>query len=222
MHMCIREHIAAAKKLFSGQTARSAPSVARNGPSTCKRALVPAGFTFESLPPPSKKLGTGRRSALARWLTRPDHPLTARVIVNRIWKHHFGRGIVATVDNFGTTGERPSHPELLDWLATEFVRNGWSIKWLHRQILTSATWQQSSLIHEPKGGADSVVSDDDRVSLLYGGPLRRMEAEVVRDSLLSLSGQLDLTPFGKPDSVTERPDGLVRWTVSILSDVRKL
>ena len=171
-------------------------------------SLVPAGFEFEPLPPP-KKSGTGRRSALGRWLTRPDHPLTARVIVNRIWKHHFGRGIVPTVDNFGTTGERPSHPELLDWLATEFVRSGWSFKWLHRQILTSATWQQSSLIHEPKGGTDSVVSDDDRVSLLYGGPLRRMEAEVVRDSLLSLSGQLDLTPFGKPDSVTERPDGLV-------------
>jgi len=172
-------------------------------------ALVPAGFTFEPLPPKSKKSGTGRRSALARWLTRPDHPLTARVIVNRIWKHHFGRGIVATVDNFGTTGERPSHPELLDWLATEFVRNGWSIKWLHRQILTSATWQQSSLIHHTDGSENSVVSDDDRISLLYGAPMRRMEAEVVRDSLLSLSGQLDLTPFGKPDSVTERPDGLV-------------
>ncbi len=172
-------------------------------------ALAPAGFTYEPLPPKSKQSGTGRRSALARWLTRPDHPLTARVIVNRIWKHHFGRGIVATVDNFGTTGERPSHPELLDWLATEFVRNGWSIKWLHRQILSSATWQQSSLIHHTDDSEDSAVSDDDRTSLLYGSPMRRMEAEVVRDSLLSLSGQLDLTPFGKPDSVTERPDGLV-------------
>jgi hypothetical protein len=172
-------------------------------------ALAPAGFTYEPLPPKSKQSGTGRRSALARWLTRPDHPLTSRVIVSRIWKHHFGRGIVATVDNFGATGERPSHPELLDWLATEFVRNGWSIKWLHRQILTSATWQQSSLIHHTDGSEDSAVSDDDRISLLYGAPMRRMEAEVVRDSLLSLSGQLDLTPFGKPDSVTERPDGLV-------------
>ena len=172
-------------------------------------ALVPAGFKFEPLPPKSQQPGTGRRSALARWITRPDHPLTARVLVNRIWKHHFGRGIVATVDNFGTTGERPSHPELLDWLAMEFVRNEWSIKWLHRQILTSATWQQSSLIYRTDGSEDSVVSGDDRISLLYGAPLRRMEAEVVRDSLISLSGQLDLTPFGSPDSVTERSDGLV-------------
>ena len=166
-------------------------------------ALASVGFKLQPTPPSNNKTATGRRLAFARWLTRPDHPLTARVLVNRIWKHHFGRGIVTTVDNFGTTGQPPSHPELLDWLATEFVRQGWSIKWLHRQILTSRTWQQSSVLD------DSAVSDEDRVALLYGAPLRRMEAEVVRDTLLSVSGQLDLTPFGSPDGVTERPDGLI-------------
>ena len=106
---------------------------------------------------------TGRRLALARWLTQPGHPLTARVIVNRVWKHHFGRGLVQTLDNFGVAGERPSHPELLDWLATEFVRNGWSIKWLHRTILTSETWQQTSR-------ADGIESTND-ASLLWHMPL---------------------------------------------------
>jgi mono/diheme cytochrome c family protein len=189
-------------------------------------ALASVGFSLQTTPPSHNKSATGRRLAFARWLTQPDHPLTARVLVNRIWKHHFGRGIVTTVDNFGTAGQRPSHPELLDWLATEFVRQGWSIKWLHRQILTSRTWRQSSVLHDTNGdpsddatddasgslqnaGSDQTVSEEDRVSLLYGAPLRRMEAEVVRDTLLSVSGQLDLTPFGSPDGVTERPDGLI-------------
>ncbi|NQV25146.1 MAG: DUF1549 domain-containing protein [Rhodopirellula sp.] len=177
-------------------------------------ALVPAGFRFQPATPNSKVATTGRRLALARWLTQPDHPLTARVLVNRVWKQHFGRGIVETVDNFGTAGQRPSHPELLDWLAIEFVRHGWSIKWLHRQILTSRTWQQSSLVTDANAGrlndgiAQSVPAEE-RVALLHGAPLRRMEAEVVRDTLLSVSGQLDLTPYGKPDGVTERGDGLV-------------
>src|SRR5262245_33287313 len=92
--------------------------------------------------PGAKK--TGRRLALAQWLVRPDHPLTARVMVNRIWKHHFGRGLVATLQNFGHTGALPTHPELLDWLAQEFVREGWSAKAMHRLMMTSATYRQSS------------------------------------------------------------------------------
>ncbi|MFT5323996.1 MAG: mono/diheme cytochrome c family protein/cytochrome c553 [Planctomycetaceae bacterium] len=184
-------------------------------------ALASASFKFQPTMPNDKAGKTGRRLSLARWLTQPDHPLTARVLVNRIWKQHFGRGIVRTVDNFGTAGERPSHPELLDWLAVEFIRNGWSIKWLHRQILTSRTWQQSSFATEAneKLANDSsdqsvpetkqAIPEEEKIALLHGAPLRRMEAEVVRDTLLSVAGQLDLTPYGKPDGVTARPDGLV-------------
>ena len=144
---------------------------------------------------------TGRRLAFARWLSRPDHPLTARVIVNRVWKHHFGRGLVSTLDNFGVMGSPPSHPDLLDWLATEFVESGWSIKRLHRLILKSETWQQTSRAPE----SDTPVDP----ALLWHMPLQRMEAEVLRDSLLSVSGQLDLTPFGPPDQVVESGNGLV-------------
>src|SRR5206468_13039536 len=85
-----------------------------------------------------------RRADLARWLVNPDNPLTARVMVNRIWQHHFGRGLVGTPSDFGTRGQTPSHPELLDWLAREFIRNGWSIKAVHRLILTSSAYRQGS------------------------------------------------------------------------------
>lgn len=177
-------------------------------------ALASVSFKFRPTLRNDDASKTGRRLALARWLTQADHPLTARVLVNRIWNQHFGRGIVKTVDNFGTAGERPSHPELLDWLAVEFVRNGWSIKWLHRQILTSRTWQQSSFTTEANeklanDDSDRSIPEEERAALLHGAPLRRMEAEVVRDTLLSVAGQLDLTPYGKPDGVTARPDGLV-------------
>ena len=163
-----------------------------------------ARYELESPWPDAAK--TGRRLALARWLTQTSHPLTARVIVNRIWKHHFGRGIVTTLDNFGQTGERPTHPELLDWLAVEFVQQGWSIKWLHRLIVSSATYQQTSRLPAEDG---TLPNADVRAALFHTMPLQRMEAEVVRDSLLSISGQLDLTPFGPPDGVDVRGDGLV-------------
>lgn len=146
---------------------------------------------------------TGRRLALARWLTRPDHPLTARVMVNRIWRHHFGTGLVATLENFGKTGERPSHPELLDWLAVEFVESGWSVKHIHRLILTSAAYRQSSL-----ASPASLAADPDG-RLLSRMPLVRMEAEVLRDSMLVVSGTLDDRMFGTPDAVERRDDGLV-------------
>ena len=145
----------------------------------------------------------GRRLAFARWLTQPDHPLTARVMVNRIWMHHFGRGIVKTPENFGRAGERPSHPELLDWLATEFVRQGWSLKSLHRLLVTSETYRQSSMV------SDAALRKDPDGSLLSRMPLRRMEGEVLRDTLLYLSGQLDETPYGPADPVDVRRDGLV-------------
>ncbi len=146
---------------------------------------------------------TGRRLALARWLTRPDHPLTARVMVNRIWEHHFGRGLVETLDNFGHTGARPSHPELLDWLAREFVQRGWSIKAIHRLLMTSAVYRQSSVRRSELEAKDP----DNR--LLGRMPLKRMEAEVVYDSLLQVGGRLDRRCFDVPDPVDVRADGLV-------------
>lgn len=152
---------------------------------------------------PERPGSTGRRLAFAEWLTGSQHPLTARVIVNRIWFHHFGRGIVESLGNFGKTGVAPTHPELLDWLAVSFVENGWSFKWLHRQILLSKTWQQSSTLRPESEERDS----DNR--WLSRMPLRRLEAEPLRDSLLVTSGQLDTTAFGSPDTVVGRADGLV-------------
>jgi hypothetical protein len=138
--------------------------------------------------PPITK-GSGRRE-LAHWLTRPDHPLTARVMVNRVWQWHFGDGIVRTPSNFGKLGERPTHPELLDHLAHEFVRSGWSIKKLHRLIMLSATYQQDS-----EAAPQAVKADPD--NRLFGRMnRRRLEAEAVRDALLAVSGQLDRTMKG--------------------------
>ena len=155
------------------------------------------------VPTPQRPGSTGRRLAFAKWLTEPSHPLTARVIVNRVWFHHFGRGIVESLGNFGQTGVSPTHPELLDWLAVSFVENGWSFKWLHRQIMLSQTWRQSSALRPECEERDS----DNR--WLSRMPLRRLEAEPLRDSLLAASGQLDMTPLGEPVAVTVRADGLV-------------
>ncbi len=127
-----------------------------------------------------------RRLALANWITDPRNPLTARVIVNRVWYYHFGTGIVNTPSDFGANGDRPSHPELLDWLATSFVEHGWSIKWLHRLILSSRAYQQSSAFNP------SAHSVDAGNRLVWRMPLRRMDAEMLRDSILAVSGSLDM------------------------------
>ncbi len=144
---------------------------------------------------------SGNRLAFARWLTQPNHPLTARVMVNRVWLNHFGRGLVSTPANFGQTGSRPSHPELLDWLATEFVRNKWSIKSLHRLMMTSSAYRQTSLVSE------QARSGDPKNILLSRMPLRRMDAEVLHDSILRVTERVDLTPFGRPISVTKKDNG---------------
>lgn len=156
---------------------------------------------FDAEPPFAGK--TGRRLAFARWLTRPEHPLTARVMVNRIWYHHFGAGLVASLENFGVKGDRPSHPELLDWLAVEFVKRGWSIKAMHRLMMNSRTYRQSSRITEDRWKIDP------QNRLLSRMPLRRMSAEALRDSALFVSGKLDDRPGGSPDSVTVDRNGLV-------------
>jgi hypothetical protein len=130
---------------------------------------------------------TGRRAALARWLTSPDNPLSTRVIVNRIWQYHFSKGIVETSSDFGHLGEPPSHPELLDWLTTYFVENGQSFKALHRLILNSATYRQSAAHPE----ADKIALIDPRNRLRWRWDIRRLAAEQIRDAVLSASGELD-------------------------------
>ena len=132
-----------------------------------------------------------RRLALAAHLTRPDHPLTARVLVNRVWQNHFGTGLVDTPSDFGEMGTAPTHPELLDWLALEFVRQGWSLKKLHRLIVTSRTYRQAS---RPKPEALRVDAD---ARLLWRFPPRRLEAEAIRDGMLSVSGKLNLKMRGR-------------------------
>lgn len=154
-------------------------------------------------PQPKRPGSTGRRLAFAQWLTAPNHPLVARVIVNRVWSHHFGRGIVESLGNFGSTGIPPTHPELLDWLAVSFIEHGWSLKWLHREIMTSAAYRQSSQLESDRNRRDP----DNR--WLSRMPMRRLEAEAVRDSLLAVAGRLNRQPYGNPDSVTVRADGLV-------------
>jgi hypothetical protein len=134
----------------------------------------------------------GRRQSLAEWIASPANPLTARVLVNRVWHHHFGRGLVRTTTDFGRVGSLPTHPELLDWLASEFIRQGGSIKALHRLILTSATWMQASGVQNPEA-----LQADPANDLLWRQNLRRLDAEALRDSLLAISGALNLEAGGR-------------------------
>ncbi len=146
---------------------------------------------------------TGRRLAFAQQLTDPRHPLAARVIVNRIWLNHFGRGIVASPSDFGLLGQRPTHPQLLDWLAADFVAGGWQVKRLHRLIMTSAVYQQSSR-RRPEHDA---VDPDNK---LYGRmSIRRLEAEIVRDAMLAASGELVFDLYGEPIPVMQDEVGQI-------------
>jgi len=158
-------------------------------------------FRIDGRPP--GQISSGRRLAFARWVTAPENPLFARVMVNRIWQHHFGIGLVTTPDNLGQSGERPSHPELLDYLATEFVRGGWSVKDLHRLILRSAAYRQSSAWR-----ADGFAADEDN-QLLWRYPLRRLDAEALRDAMHAVCSELDPRPGGPYVSTKRGKDGSV-------------
>jgi hypothetical protein len=162
--------------------------------------------------------GSGRRAALARWLSQPDHPVTARVIVNRIWQHYLGQGIVGTPNDFGSMGESPTHPELLDYLATELVRKGWRLKAVHRLIVTSAAYQQSS---DPERNPAPAVAlkADPADKLLWHAHSKRREAEAIRDAVLQLSGQLNPRMFG-PSARPELPEALVDSRYAWDPDVR--
>ena len=166
--------------------------------------IVAAGLSTIKTPAPDFGLSADapegmRRLKLAEWLTSPDNPLPARVMVNRIWHYHFGRGIVASPNDFGFNGERPTHPELLDWLASEFIAKGWSVKKLHKLLVISAAYQQSSAYNAKAGEQDA----DDRY--LWRFAPRRLEGEAVRDAMLSVSGQLNPQvggPSFRPFTVT--------------------
>jgi cytochrome c553 len=206
--------------LRRGEHNKPGPLVGPGVPSVLTDGRTP----FAVQPPfPEGTPRTGRRLAFARWLTQPDHPLTARVMVNRVWYHHFGTGLVKTLENFGAKGERPSHPELLDWLAVKFVEQDWSLKELHRSLMNSQTYRQSSRITDDRRKLDP------QNRLLSRMPLRRMDAEALRDSLLTVCGQLDDRAGGPPDPVSVNRDGLVsvvattdgRWRRSIYLQYRR-
>jgi len=160
--------------------------------------LAPAGQSVEFPEKDPNLASSGRRLAFGRWLTSGTNPLVARVLVNRVWLHHFGRGLVGTPSDFGFMGERPSHPELLDWLASDFVEHGWRLKRLHKLLMTSTAYRQSSRRDSPGDERDP----EDR--LYWRKPVQRLDAEVIRDSILAVSGVLNKTMFGPP--VPVRPD----------------
>jgi cytochrome c553 len=148
--------------------------------------------------PPAGAKTSGRRLVLARWIASADNPLTARVLVNRVWQHHFGRGIVRSASNFGLQGDRPTHPELLDWLAAEFVKNGWRLKPLHRRIVTSQAYRMSS-----RGNAAALAADPAN-DLFWRFDSRRLTAEELRDSLLAVTGTLN-SKMGGPGIYVDIP-----------------
>ena len=177
---------------------------AYDNPTIPVSAGIPEAFKAPAQPPGDDRL------ALARWLVDADNPLTARVAVNREWQRFFGNGIVKTAEDFGTQGERPSHPDLLDWLATEFIRSGWDMKGLHRLIVTSAAYRQSSI------ASPELISVDPDNRFLARGPRFRMTAELIRDSALAASGLLQ-TRIGGPSVRPYQPEGL--W--SAISSIKE-
>ena len=170
-----------------GDTEKLGDVIPRHTPPVISGPMIP-----EFLPNQSGRL------QLAKWLVDPKHPLTARVFINRVWRWRFGKGLVRSTDNFGLLGEAPSHPELLDWLAQNFIAEGWSLKSLHRLMLNSSTYQQASIPHPLR------IEHDPENRRLGWFPRRRLAAEEVRDALLAVSGQLDLVLFGSELKVKNR------------------
>ncbi len=190
----------AEKKRESAQAALLAARQAVNQPGDSFTSLTGSLKTLEnnleteeSRRKPFPQTSTGRRSALAKWITDAQHPLTARVAVNHLWGRHFGKGIVPTVFDFGRKGTPPTHPELLDWLAVELTDHGWSMKHLHRLIVTSQTYRMTS--SQKQATPQASAADPDNKFLWRRNPIR-MEAQIVRDSLLHLAGELDLKQGG--------------------------
>jgi mono/diheme cytochrome c family protein len=186
--------------LLGGDFTRKGAQVAPDVP-----AVLPPLVSGGVYPRRDESGGSPNRLDLARWLVDAKNPLTARVTVNRLWQHYFGLGLVETDNDFGTQGTPPSHPELLDWLATEFVRQGWSLKAMHRLIVTSATYRQSSRARP------DLMAVDARNRLLARQVRLRLEAEFVRDVALAASGLLN-ERVGGPSSFPPQPEGIYRFT----------
>jgi hypothetical protein len=175
---------------------------------------LPAKFAAQTTLPPATP-----RTALADWLVSDRNPLTARVIVNRVWQWHFGQGLVRTPNDFGTRGERPTHPELLDWLAVDFVENRWSLKRLHRRILLSTAYQMSSTVDR-----ETLRQDPDNRMLSRFQP-RRVDAEVIWDSIRAVAGTLDRRmyglPIGPPLDSRELIGNYRKWPASPAEDANR-
>ncbi|MFO1486134.1 MAG: PSD1 and planctomycete cytochrome C domain-containing protein [Verrucomicrobiaceae bacterium] len=183
--------------LAVGETGPQAPTTKFKTRKIGEVATAPGFLTIldpsdAKIPTPKPDAQTsGRRTVLANWLTDPKNPLTARVIVNRAWQYHFGKGIVGTASDFGHLGEKPSHPELLDWLTSEFIKGGWKLKNLHRLIMNSAAYRQSTASNT------AALLKDPENRLLWRFSPRRLDAEQARDTMLMASGELDLTMSGE-------------------------
>ena len=183
-----REAVAQPPMVYAGSFSQPGPThrLHRGDPMQKRESVAPGTLAiFQPFDLPADVPEQQRRVKLAEWVANAENPLTARVLVNRVWQHHFGVGLVDTPNDFGRNGSPPSHPELLDWLARDFMEQGWSIKALQRRILLSATWRQSST---PRAEAIQV---DAASRLLWRFPPRRLEAEAIRDGILSVSGTLD-------------------------------
>jgi hypothetical protein len=174
--------------LIRGDMNMKGPEVQPGFPLVLTTGKEPAAIV-----PRDGRITTGRRRALAEWIASPENPLTARVMVNRIWQHHFGQGIVLTASNYGRMGTPPTHPELLDWLATEFIRQGWSIKKMTREMMLSRAYQMDSHYQNPEN-----MRKDPTNQYLWKFRQVRLEAEIIRDIVLSASGQLNLKAGGPP------------------------
>ena len=177
------------------ETARAAVATAQAAEAKARAAVSDPALadTYSPLSPVYPATSTGRRTALANWLVRRDHPLTARVAVNHVWGWHFHVPIVSSVYDFGRNGAAPTHPELLDWLAVEFMESGWSLRHLHRLIVTSRAYCRTSAVQDLKANQ----SRDPDNHWLWRMNAGRMEAEVVRDSVIAVAGKLDLTMGGQ-------------------------
>ncbi len=204
-----------AAMIYTGRFTQPEPvSLLRRGDPEQPLSLVqPAVLeAIDDIELPRESADKDRRLALADWIASPDNPLTARVMANRVWQWHFGIGLVETANDFGRAGTTPSHPELLDWLAAEFMKSGWSVKHLHRLIVLSSTYQQSAKVR-PEASA---VDGDAR--LLWRYPSRRLEAEAIRDSILAVSGRLNLETGGSGFNLFNKRGGLSGFSPVTVSD----